>query len=81
MNISLNQKKHTKDPTPVGRHSERSSHSGDDLKINVLALIQRDPKNDNTALYRENMEYKWIHRLRTITPFGINVKIHDPSGC
>ncbi len=72
-----------KDPTPVGRHWGQSSHPGDDLKINILALINRDPQDDHTTLYREHIEYQWIHRLRTMTPFGINVKIDYPvaSGC
>jgi hypothetical protein len=72
-----------KDPTPVGRHWGESSHSIDDIKINILALINRDPEDPHTTLYREHIEFQWIHRLRTMVPFGINVKIHDPlaSGC
>ena len=66
-----------KDPTPVGRHWGQSSHAADDLQINILSLIQRDPKDDYTTLYIENIEYQWIHRLSTMAPFGINVKIHD----
>ncbi len=64
-----------KDPTPVSRHWGQSSHLADDLKINILAFINRDPQDDHTTLYREHIEYQWIHRLRTMTPFGINVKI------
>ncbi len=43
-----------KNPTPVGRHWGQSLHSIDDLKINILALIQRDPQEDYTTLYREH---------------------------
>ncbi len=42
-------------PPPVSRHWGQSSHSADDLKINVLALIQRDPKDNYTTLYREHI--------------------------
>ncbi len=29
-----------------------------DLKINILALIKRDPQEDSTTLYKEHI---WIH--------------------
>ncbi len=38
-----------KDPTPVGRHWGQSSHSIDDIKVNVLTLIGRDPTDTQTT--------------------------------
>ncbi len=61
----------------------QASHNVDDIKITILAFIQRDPEDPQTTLYRAYVEHQWIHKLRTMVPFGINVKIHDPlaSGC
>ncbi len=57
-----------KDPTPVGRHWGQSSHSVDDIKVNILTLIGRDPMDTQITLYREHVEHQWIHRLRSIVP-------------
>ncbi len=62
----------------MGGHWGQSSHSVEVLKINILALIERDPQEDSTTIYREHIEYQSIDTLRTMTSFGINVKIHDP---
>ncbi len=72
-----------KDPTPEGRHWGQASHDVDDIKINILAFIQRDSEDPQTTLYRAHIEYQRIHKLRTMVPFGINVQIHDPfaSSC
>ena len=67
-----------KEPTPVGKHWGQTSHTIEELKINILALIHRDPKDPATKLYRQHLEFQWIHKLRTMVPFGINVKIDDP---
>ena len=64
--------------TPVGMHWSKPGHSQTNMKINVLSLIGKDPKESSTTLYRKHVECQWIHKLRSMAPFGVNVHIHDP---
>ncbi len=60
-----------KDPTPVGRQWGQASHSVDDIKINILAFIQQDPEDPQTALCRVHIEYQWIYNLEQWRPLEL----------
>ena len=58
--------------TTVARHFGTPPHSWDDITIQVLEFIHLDPELDTTTEFRKQRESVWIHRLRTIEPFGLN---------
>ena len=61
--------------TAVGAHfSSNNDHSGlDDLHIHVLEYMNIPP-TDELRPQREQVEQKWIHRLRTFFPLGLNTQ-------
>jgi len=60
-----------KTETPVGIHFNKPGHKGiHDVKIHVLDFIHANPA---TSLeLRLKTEKRWIHRLRTSEPLGLN---------
>ena len=68
----------------VGRHFNQPGHRGlDDIEIKVLDFIFVVPKTEHGLILRLQIEFNWIHRLRTMLPFGINTKDKTPleTGC
>ncbi len=59
-------------PTNVGLHFAQRGHSASDIQINVLEFIKCDPKSPDTLVWRESREKFWMHRLKSLKPFGIN---------
>ena len=63
--------------TTVARHFNRcppespSLHNG--LRINVATFIPAPPDTREAKLLRDRKEKRWMHRLQTITPFGLNL--------
>ena len=59
--------------TQVARHFNEAGHSYADLRITIL---ESGPFSDDTSLetiYRGNCESKWITRLKTRQPGGLNI--------
>ena len=63
----------TKEDDPIGRHFTSSNHNGiDDVIIHVLDFIKAPIDSIPGQTLRDELERKWIHRLQTIVPLGIN---------
>ena len=65
----------------VSRHFNEHDHDGlGDVKVYVLDFIHKAPikipgkKGDLALGLRLKIEKNWIHRLRTVSPFGLNIK-------
>ena len=64
------QKKHL----VVGRHFNSAGHKGThDVVIYVLEFVKTPPNAALSKLCRENLEAKWIYRLRSSVPLGLNL--------
>ncbi len=61
-----------KGPTTVARHFGRTPHTHEDLSVQILELISKNPELDETDQLCKTREHFWIHRLRTLQPLGIN---------
>ncbi len=60
----------TQGPTNVGLHF---SHTGHSIHTkNVLEFIRLDPNSTTTKTWRETRENLWMHKLKSLKPFGIN---------
>ena len=58
----------------VGRHFTAPDHHGlDDFSISIVDFIFANPKSAQSQELRNLIELKWIHRLRTTAPLGLNV--------
>ncbi len=62
----------TQGPTNMGLHFAQRRHSASDILINVLEFIKRDSKSPDTLVWHEPREKVWMHRLKSLKPFGIN---------
>ncbi len=58
--------------TNMGLHFAQRGHSASDILINVLEFIKRDQKSLETLTWRESREKFWMHRIKSLKPFGIN---------
>ncbi len=59
-------------PTNVGLHFSQTGHSFHDMQINVLEFIRINPNSVTTKACRETREEFWMHKLKSLKPFGIN---------
>ena len=58
----------------VGRHFNTPGHNGlNDLNIFVLDFIRAHPESPQAAKMRDDIEKKWIYRLRSQVPLGLNL--------
>ena len=58
----------------VARHFNQQDHKGiEDIEIHVLDFIHCSPESQGAAYLRDKIEMNWIHRLKTQTPFGLNM--------
>ena len=66
----------SKDPrqqTDISRHFKQADHNGrSDVQVHILDFIYAFPDSKRAALMRNETEFRWIHRLRTQLPMGIN---------
>ena len=59
--------------TSIGRHFSANHHQGiNDVLIHVLEFIQSPPESPASQRIRDETERKWIHRLASIAPLGLN---------
>ena len=58
---------------PIGRHFSSPTHHGiDDVIIHALDFISAPPDTPPGQRLRDELERKWMHRLQTIAPLGLN---------
>ena len=58
----------------VGRHYTSNTHEGvDDVEVFVLEFISAHPDSAKATHLRDTMERKWIFRLRSLVPTGLNL--------
>ena len=58
----------------VGRHYNSNTHQGvEDVEVFVLEFISAHPESANATHLRDTMERKWIYRLRSLVPTGLNL--------
>ncbi len=62
----------TQGPTNVRLHFAQRGHSASDILINVLEFFKHNPKSPDTLVWHESREKIWMHRLKSLKPFGIN---------
>ena len=59
--------------TTIGRHFSAKNHHGiDDVQIFVLEFIRAPNESPASQRIRDEAEKKWIHRLASIAPLGLN---------
>ena len=59
---------------PIGRHFKASYHSGlNDVRIYILQFISAPSNSIPAKELRDDRERKWIHRLKTLSPIGLNL--------
>ncbi len=59
----------------IGCHLNLDKHSGfNDITMDVLACIHLHPKSRESFNLRLEIEFDWIHRMRTMLPLMINTK-------
>ena len=68
---------------PIGRHFQSTGHNGPkDMIIHILEFISAPSESPPGQYLRNETERKWIHRLQTISPLGLNTMewvTNDPS--
>jgi hypothetical protein len=58
---------------PIGRHFSSPTHRGiQDIHIHVLEFIKAPSKSPPGLLLRDQSERKWIFRLQSLSPHGLN---------
>ena len=58
----------------IGRHYNSDTHSGlQDLRVYVLEFIRAHPDSKAAAAIRDTAERRWIYRLRSLAPLGLNL--------
>ena len=78
------QSKDPKQQTDISRHFKQADHNGRaDVQVHILDFIYAFPDSQRSALLRDECEFKWMHRLRSQLPMGINTmdkpRIHSQS--
>lgn len=61
--------------TDMGEHFCTPPHQGlDDVRLHVLDFIHCYPQSPTAEKLRDQIEARWIHRLRCLAPLGLNMK-------
>ena len=67
------QSKDPKQQTDISHHFNQPGHNGrDDVMVHIVEFIYAFPEAKYSATLRDQHEFKWMHRLRTQLPMGIN---------
>ena len=67
------QSKDPKQQTDISRHFKNVDHNGrDDVIVHILDFIYTFPDTTRAALLRDETEFRWMYRLRSQLPMGIN---------
>jgi len=66
---------HKRTMEPLGLHFNQPDHHGtDDLRISILQFVKLAPASLSGATSRDRLERKWIHRLHSVAPKGLNTQ-------
>ena len=58
----------------VGRHYNLPGHTGlNNVSVSILECISAHPESARASAIRDRAEKKWIYRLRSLVPIGLNV--------
>ena len=60
---------------PVATHFNSEGHGKSDLKYEIIAQLRENPDLESTTKKRRSLELRWIFRLHTFSPQGLNDKI------
>ena len=63
-----------KKDSPVAIHFAQKGHTADDIIPTILDFMGTDPAHPKATASRKERERFWMSRLRSLTPFGINVQ-------
>ena len=56
------------------RHYNSTGHNGiEDIRVYILEFINAHPDSAIAARTRDTTEKRWIYRLRSLTPMGLNL--------
>jgi len=59
---------------PIGRHYKSTPHNGlKDVHIHILQFISAPSNSIPAKELRDSLERTWIHRLKTLSPLGLNL--------
>jgi len=59
---------------PIGRHFKSTPHNGlKDVRIHILHFIDAPSNSIPAKFLRDDKERYWIHRLKTLSPQGLNL--------
>ena len=73
MNIYLGRIAAGEGDNDVPTHFKLPGHHGkEDVTISVLDFVHKHPLSSRALELRLLIEFKWIHRLKTQTPKGMN---------
>ena len=65
--------KRNKGKNEVYKHFNSAGHTGrDDVSVYILDFIFRHPASREGGRLRDKIEFGWIHRVKTSTPYGLN---------
>ena len=61
---------------PIGAHFNSPGHTGhfDQIRAFVLSFITKPPKSKEANDMRKKFESRWVYKLRTSLPYGLNSK-------
>ena len=64
---------HDREKTEVSRHFNQVTHEKlKDVEIHILEFVHASTERDNTKDKRTQLEFDWIHRMRSQIPKGLN---------
>ena len=64
---------HDREKTEVSRHFNQGTHEKlKDVEIHILEFVHASTEHDNTKDKRTQLEFDWIHRMRSQIPKGLN---------
>lgn len=65
---------------PLSKHFSEMKHTEWDLRFMIVDHVPRPKKGGDRLMLLLKKELYWIHRLRTLKPYGLNVEFKISSG-
>ncbi|OCT84753.1 hypothetical protein XELAEV_18022910mg [Xenopus laevis] len=56
----------------VSKHCIEKGHTAEDLKFRVIEHVPQPRRGGDRVLLLKKTEVQWIHRLKTLSPLGLN---------
>ena len=64
--------KHTHTEIPVSAHINKRTKQTGMIFPSILEIINKNPDLQSNTEFRKKRELYWIHKLKTLTSFGLN---------